>query len=84
MPYTAIREVDFVNGDVSNLTVNSYDQALNLAKGFINGDHLKCVVLQKLGGGNYKVWFKNIRGTNPAGRNSSLEDFVTIVYGENI
>lgn len=81
MTYLLLTNVDLNGGDLTHLDATSFDQGVSLAKSYINGDTLKCAVLQNLGSGNYRVWFKDIRLTNPS--NTKLhQDFVTIVYGK--
>lgn len=66
MSYILLAKVNMNGGDVTHLEATSFEQAISLAKDYINGDTLKCAGIEKLQSGSCRVWFKNVKLTNPS------------------
>jgi hypothetical protein len=70
MSYFMISGVDMWGGDNGWTQVSGLDQAKEVAKAFIGGDHRKVASILHLGGNNYGIWFKTLIKTNPSHHDS--------------
>jgi hypothetical protein len=58
MSYILIKGIHFWGGDIGSVKIDGYNNAINIAKAYINKDCLKCCNLGDNGNDNWTVWFK--------------------------
>ena len=86
MSYFIFNKIHFTNGDVGSVpNITGFETAVNVAKGYINGDSGKCAVIRDISNGSFEVWFKLLAKTNPSAADAnSHNDHHTILFAKTI